>query len=288
MAGERGGHGPECLVSGLVPVGVVVVLEVVDVAQRQAVAAAVALTGDVQPLELVSKAMAVTQLGQRVGVGEIGQLHAGLGQLVVQVGHPARGKQPGLQVERVQGFAEVVIRARFHPGEHVGTISRGGQQDEIGVVVLLACANRAAQRHPVQAGHVPVGHQDVGPELLDVLPGRVTIGDGDALVSEGLDRRLGHQSGAQVVVGDEDSHAVTARALARQRLARSSSVSSWSSWSSCPEAGVSPARAAVSSCSHSAATVVAPMLAAEPLSWWAASASGRPPPALTALRNDAR
>ena len=71
---ELGRHRLQHLVAGLVAVGVVVGLEVIDVEQRHAVPVAVAGHSGLEQLEILLQRPAVAESGQRVAPGDVGEL----------------------------------------------------------------------------------------------------------------------------------------------------------------------------------------------------------------------
>jgi hypothetical protein len=89
-------------------------LKPVDVADRQAVAAAVALAARVQDLEVLVQRSPVPQLGQRVPTGQLPQFGPVAGELGVQERHPLGRDQPCVQVEQADRLDEIVVRSRLH------------------------------------------------------------------------------------------------------------------------------------------------------------------------------
>jgi hypothetical protein len=103
----------------------------------------------------------VAQTGQRIVMGQVGQLRALAVELGVQVGHSLGRGQPHLQVEQVNRLDEVVVGARLHTPHHVLAVAQGRDQDDVGVAGAGVGPDPAAQLQPIDPGHQQIRDQQV-------------------------------------------------------------------------------------------------------------------------------
>ncbi len=91
--------------------------------------------------------------------------------LLLQVGDPQHGADPGPQLGFVDGFGDVIVGPGVQAGDLVLGGGAGGQHDHRGGAPLGGDAHFFEDLDAVHAGHHPVQQHQVGPVLLEPFKG---------------------------------------------------------------------------------------------------------------------
>ena len=118
------------------------------------------------------------------------------GDLAAQLGVPAQvGADPGDDLQGVEGFGDVVVRAHVQPQDFVRVLTLGGEEDDGHVAQLPQLRGGGDAVH---AGHHDVHEHQVELVLLEEVDGLLTgVGAGDAVAFAG---EVYFQSGYDVVI----------------------------------------------------------------------------------------
>jgi len=139
-------------------------------------------------------------------------IHFGL-EIRVQVGKGAL--QPDDALSRgetdaeffaVEGLGEEIVSAGLHAGDDVGLFRAAGQDDDEDVAVRAAVADAADEVGPAEAGHLPVGEDEVEIVLGEVVPGLGAVLYGGDGVAPAFEFTLERGAGDAFIFGEEDVH----------------------------------------------------------------------------------
>ena len=166
MARDGLGDGLQCHVAGFVAVGVVDVLEVVDVDDRRRDRLLAAQRVRQQRVAFGQEVAAVRQAGQEVARGQVLQGADQL-ELVDVLRHPA---EELLARER---FVQEIVGAALQEARDQAAVAGAGNADDGQVVACMARAQATGEFVPLHAGHFLVddGQADIGIGIQHRQPG---------------------------------------------------------------------------------------------------------------------
>ena len=217
------------IVSGLVAVGVVDLLELIDVADPHGQLIVVPFLPGNLPRQEDGERPAIEDARQGVVHGLVGESISSLGQSRLQLDHAPAHFHPGQELAGVEGFRQVVVCSGLQSGHDVRLLTPRGQEDDVGRLVGLDGACAVAHIHTGEPGHYPI--EDGQPRRvgsLHRLPCLVAVYRDHHVVAVLRQHPREDQARRDVVVGDKDPHGSGTRvtraapAAAAQRAARTS------------------------------------------------------------------
>src|ERR1700733_6862325 len=166
----------EDIVSGQMPIGVVYLLEVIQIEHDDTDRASGARCKFILAMQQVQNCTSIP--GSREAI--TGCLHAEFFpgfQLFVLEGQDSPSRpQSGAQFVPIEGLGEIVVRAGLQSPDEILFVILGSYQQDVLVGGACTLANQTAQVNAIQVGHDPVQNQQVGcTYLLQDLPCFCTI-----------------------------------------------------------------------------------------------------------------
>ena len=137
-----------------VAVGVVDELEVVEVRHQDAYRPLFSLGPGQLSLQAFHDAAAVPSPGHGVARCLLPQRIAGGDQFFLEVEYPPRRDQPRLQLQRIVGFDEAIVGARFQSPYNVLLVGFRRDQHDVDVLALLTLASASQICGPSMPGMI--------------------------------------------------------------------------------------------------------------------------------------
>ncbi|MEQ8568644.1 MAG: hypothetical protein RMA76_27225 [Deltaproteobacteria bacterium] len=195
-------------VARLVAVGVVDLLEVVDVEQRDRGRVRRTCESRDGFVELLVDRASVHHLREAVLVRHLVQLGLRLAHRTLKREDATPDAQARKELTRIERLRDVVVRARLETDRDLLLLGHAGQQDHVEVFVVEVLANELAEVRAVHARHRPVRDDDRVVALLQLLPSFFTGRSHRDFVAVADEEEAELSPRDGVVVHDEDVEVV--------------------------------------------------------------------------------
>lgn len=205
--GHAFGGGAEDGVACDVAVGIVHVLEVVEVGESDTEGAVFPLAADEFAFEDLERGVAVPDAGEGVAGSLDFEFFFDSEEFGFEFDDAKSGAETDLQFVVVGRFDEVVVGAGLHAVDEIFALGARGEHDDVGIVFAVELADLLADFGAAEAGHHPVEDGDAGGVFfLEDAPGVAAGSGGNDVVSPSLQDGFEGAARDYVVVGDENFH----------------------------------------------------------------------------------
>ena len=194
-----------------VAIGVIYLLEVVEIEQQEP-GAAFDSDGALQfAPEEIEEGSTVPEPGKAIAHGLGTEFFTGMDELVLQGQDAVGNEKARAQFRLAKGLSEAIVGTGFEGMDDVEFIGARGDHEDVVVVGTGSVAEAAAEFDAVHAGHGPIDDHDLWrPLLFEHLPRIDAVVNDDDFITPAQNPVLQNQPGDRIVFSNEYARTVAA------------------------------------------------------------------------------